>query len=76
MSRDEDGLQRVFEILEDRENKNGLWWYQAPLPRRWHKCSPWSSCWINLFDRVERCTCGAIRYNKGTWHEKNSRRKQ
>lgn len=63
-------------------HRDGVPWYKAPLPRRWHRCSAWTegstdggATW------VERCTCGALRYRLGPfgsarpWIERNSRAK-
>lgn len=56
---------------------NGVWWYDAPLPRRWHRCTVWSSGAIDGFgiNMVERCACGAICHRGDRiWIERNSRR--
>jgi hypothetical protein len=57
---------------------NDIPWYDAPIPRRWHKCKPQTWGWIE-FTYVERCACGAI--NMPTiadphpyWLDRNSRR--
>ena len=64
---------------------NGLWWYDHPLPKRWHRCKVYT---YGYYDRVlingymdqnlvERCACGAIRYGHGRhWFDRNSRRKE
>jgi len=49
-------------------------WYDAPLPRRLHRCRPASSGSVSAAF-AERCACGAIRLNHGPWDERNSRRK-
>ena len=49
-------------------------WYDAPLPRRLHRCRPASSGNVSA-TFVERCACGAIRLNRGPWDERNSRRR-
>jgi hypothetical protein len=61
--------------ITEIEHVDGIWWYEAPRPRRWHRCKPWTSGWMDLFGRVDRCACGAIRYNGRGWIERNSRRK-
>ena len=45
---------------------DGVWWYDAPLPRRWHRCRPWT---VGLVDGghlgpavVQRCACGGMRF--------------
>lgn len=59
------------------ENKDGIWWHQAPLPRRWHRCKPWTSGEM-FFEHFDRCACGSLR--KGgpgnPWSRKNTRRRQ
>lgn len=58
-------------------NRDGVWWYQAPLPRRWHRCSVWSTGEVQPFLVIERCACGAVRMaRENPWIEKNSRRKR
>jgi hypothetical protein len=58
-------------------HRNNLPWYDAPLPRRWHRCRPQTDGWLNL-TRVQRCACGAIRdVYRGRWScwvWKNTRR--
>jgi hypothetical protein len=57
----------------DIKHVGGVTWYDAPKPRRWHRCKVQTSGWIG-FDLVERCACGAIRRNgRGGWFERNSR---
>lgn len=52
-------------------HRDGIPWDEAPLPRRLHRCSPWSS---DL--RFDRCACGGMR-ERGRlfWDFKNSRTK-
>lgn len=61
---------------DPRQHRNGVWWYDAPLPRRWHRCKPWSTGSTQSFALVERCACGAIRLNGESrpWMDRNSRR--
>ena len=49
-------------------------WYKAPIPRRLHRCRDYSARQIGR-DWIERCACGAIRFNGRVWLDKNSRRK-
>lgn len=56
------------------EHKDNIPFWQAPVPRRWHKCSAQTRGWSGL-NFVERCACGAIRF-EGCWIERNSRRKK
>lgn len=56
------------------ENREGVWWYKAPIPRRWHRCKPWTTG-ISNHRVIYRCACGAIRVDPdGNWWERNSRR--
>jgi hypothetical protein len=50
----------------------GVWWDQAPKPRRWHRCRPQTWGWIGL-SQFFRCACGAGSFDGRTWTEKNSR---
>jgi hypothetical protein len=54
---------------------NGVFWYEAAVPRRWHRCYAHTSGIVS-FKLVERCACGAIRYEGSRWMEKNARRKK
>ena len=54
----------------------GVPWWEAPRPRRWHFCRAQTLGWIDYFTRVERCACGATRLNGRGWFERNSRRKE
>lgn len=51
------------------------WWYNAPLPRRWHRCYVVTSGRIFTGAFYERCACGAARRNGGPWMDRNSRRR-
>lgn len=55
---------------------NGVPWHRAPLPRRWHPCSPQTKA-KHFHYTVERCACGAARTNmtRPRWAGKNARRK-
>lgn len=53
---------------------DGVEWWNAPVPRRWHRCAPQTRGWINYFSLVERCACGAIRLDGRThWMDRNNR---
>lgn len=57
---------------------DGDWWYEAPLPRRWHRCRPHTSALTTMRGRVfdiDRCACGAMRFSGGPWTDRNQRRK-
>lgn len=49
-------------------HRDGVAWYDAPLPRRWHHCFAQSS-----LNGVQRCPCGAMNRGAG-WAFKNERR--
>lgn len=53
---------------------DGVFWYEAKMPRHWHRCYAHTSGVVG-FKMVERCACGAIRYDGSHWMEKNARRK-
>jgi ribosomal protein S27E len=42
------------------EHRDDIEWWRAPLPRRWHRCTPWTTAFVDG-ERVERCACGALR---------------
>ena len=50
-------------------------WFEAPLPWRWHQCRT-QTCGVINSAFIERCACGAVRMNHGSWLERNSRRKR
>lgn len=58
---------------------DGIQWWEAKIPRRWHKCKPQTQGWLGL-DFIERCACGAIgRTGPGgrhIWMERNARRRR
>lgn len=55
-------------------HKGGVHWGDAPLPRRWHRCQ-WQTLWAAPGKPlIERCACGARRYGRGKWEDKNERR--
>lgn len=62
--------------LTDFRHKNGLWWHEAPLPRRRHRCQVQSSGTLPSGTFIERCACGAARLDGILWIERNSRRKE
>lgn len=62
-----------FEYIE---HLDGVEWWEAPRPRRWHRCSPQTRARIAR-DYVERCACGAARMGgSGPWIERNTRRRR
>lgn len=61
--------------MSDIVNRDDVWWFQAPIPRRWHRCRPQTTGCVGL-TLYERCPCGAGRLNGGPWLERNSRREE
>ena len=57
------------------EHLNGVAWHDAPLPSRWHRCWPQTRAWMDYFTKVERCACGATRFDGRGWVGKNETRK-
>lgn len=50
-------------------------WYEAPLPRRWHRC--WAQTADASFSpSVRRCPCGGVSLDYGRWVGRNSRRRE
>lgn len=61
--------------LNDFHHRDGLHWYQAPLPPTSHECTAWSSGWIGLTE-YGRCACGGVERNRsGHWMDRNSERR-
>lgn len=68
---------RMASARRDAERDLGIqhidgttWWHDAPLPRRWHRCTPWTTSF-----QAYRCACGAIRSpGDRFWLDRNSRR--
>jgi hypothetical protein len=54
--------------------RQGVWWNEAPLPHRVHRCEAQTKGWTSGSTYVERCACGAIK-SEGRWTDKNWRRK-
>ncbi len=54
-------------------HKDGIEWYKAPIPPRFHRCRRQTWGWAG-FNYIERCACGAIKF-EGHWMERNSSRK-
>lgn len=54
----------------------GVWWHEAPLPRRWHRCRAQSTGFISGAGYISRCACGAMSRDGGPWFNRNERRKR
>lgn len=59
----------------DIVHREGLPWTLAPIPRPWHRCRPWTTASYELIRVVERCACGATRFDRGRWFGRNTRRR-
>jgi hypothetical protein len=68
------------------EHLDGVPWYEAGVPGRWHRCKPRTRGLLHrpvtrrasepALDYVERCACGATRLDRvSPWMEKNQTRK-
>ena len=67
-------------VLKYIVSKDNIWWYEAPLPRRWHRCFVQTEGKYDDGVVVQRCACGAIRSSDGLfttrWENRNDRRKK
>lgn len=59
--------------LEWLQERDGVDWIDAPLPRRWHRCKAQVQGWVG--GPVARCACGGISRDGRYWLERNARRK-
>jgi len=58
------------------EHRGGVQWWQAPPPRRRHRCRAQTRGTVAGLD-IERCRCGATRLEGDwPWFERNQRRKR
>lgn len=58
---------------EPHEHLGGVPWFEAPIPRKLHRCKPQTRGYINYFTLIERCACGAIRMDdQDPWTDRNS----
>lgn len=65
----------------DRANSivhlRGVPWFDAPVPPTRHRCWPQTSArWVLGHELTERCACGAIRFDRDGWLERNQRAAQ
>lgn len=55
------------------EHLDGVDWFDAPPPPRWHKCVAQTRGWM-LGGFIERCACGGARLHRpGPWLDRNER---
>lgn len=65
------------DVLPDIAHLDGIPWFKAPLPRRWHRCRPQTGGWFDELTFIERCACGAARLDAtGEWSRRNERRQR
>lgn len=53
-------------------HRDGAPWYEALVPRRWHRCRTQTSGYVR-FTFFERCACGAVRIDGRAWIDRNTR---
>jgi hypothetical protein len=49
----------VTDLRTRQHHRDGIPWHQAPRPRRYHLCRPWT-IGIGNYGPVFRCACGAL----------------
>lgn len=52
---------------------HGIPWWDAPKPRRFHRCRPQTEGCMNYFTVIQRCACGAISIDGQRWMNRNSK---
>lgn len=70
-----DAYERAYrELFEpDIRHRDGIPWYEAPVPRRLHRCTWQSSGWVG-FHQIVRCACGAYYdASRKRWFDRNQR---
>lgn len=67
-------IQREVDLAEGIIHRDGVKWSDAPLPRRLHRCTAWTTA-VRL--GVLRCACGAMTRApfEDRWANRNARRK-
>lgn len=60
------------------EHLDGVDWFYADVPPRWHRCWPQTRGWVSVYrELVERCACGSLRFDgHGPWVDRNSRKRE
>ena len=53
---------------------DGVPWHEAKVPFWLHRCRAQTYGWMS-FQYIERCACGALRYDRRVWIRKNDRLK-
>lgn len=51
-------------------HRDGIPWHEAPQPRLLHRHRIQTYGFLDYFTRFDRCSCGAIRQNKGRWQRR------
>lgn len=68
---DNDWVRDYENGLEFTEHRDGVDWYDAPLPPRRHRCVAQTRGFMSG-GFIERCACGATGFGDGCWIERNS----
>lgn len=53
-------------------NRNGVFFLEAPMPRKWHRCKVQTSA-RTIYGTIHKCACGASRVGRVGWSGKNTR---
>lgn len=59
--------------LPQMTHQDGIPWHDAKVPFRFHRCKPQTTARFR-FETVDRCACGATRFDGGPWINKNETR--
>jgi hypothetical protein len=73
---DDDLTRTALDLIERSKglhHAGGVPWWEAPLPRRWHRC--WAQTVGFADGYICRCACGAVSHGGGRWAGRNARRK-
>jgi hypothetical protein len=68
----EELFDKYQKLNDPNYHKDGVAWYDAPIPPVEHECWVQSRGMVGSFV-VDRCACGSIRYNGSPWENRNSR---
>jgi hypothetical protein len=69
------GPDRIEQAARALATPDGLWWHEAPIPRRWHRCRAQSALHVGGV-LVERCACGASNRSGTGWYDRNTRKRE
>lgn len=63
----------VTDSTTGHHHRDATPWHRAPIPRRWHRCRPWT-IGTGSYGTVYRCACGALSNDAKHWIQRNERR--